>query len=120
MLLKYIAIAGRWIFGLWYLITGGAWLLAHAIGRGAAHHEVTAGAIAFQHALTESHFMDPFARVNVPVRRCSIAYSSHSAARHHNACARRCSNLLVSPSAVREMDMGHFEFGLVCRLGLVL
>jgi hypothetical protein len=59
MLLKYIAIAGRWIFGLWYLLTGGAWLVAHALGRGAAHHEVTAGAIAFQKALTESHFMDP-------------------------------------------------------------
>jgi hypothetical protein len=59
MLLKYIAIAGRWIFGLWYLLTGGAWLVAHALGRGAAHHEVTAGAIALQKALTESHFMDP-------------------------------------------------------------
>ena len=59
MLPKYIIIAGRWIFGLWYLITGGAWLVTHAIGRGAAHHEVTAGAIAFQKALAESHFMDP-------------------------------------------------------------
>ena len=59
MLLKYITIAGRWIFGLWYLITGGAWLVAHAIGRGTAHREVAAGAIAFQKALTESHFMDP-------------------------------------------------------------
>ena len=59
MLLKYITIAGRWIFGLWYLITGGAWLVAHAIGRDAAHREVAAGAIAFQKALTESHFMDP-------------------------------------------------------------
>jgi hypothetical protein len=58
-LLKYIAIAGRWIFGLWYLTTGGAWLVAHALGHGAAHHEVAAGAIAFQKALTESHFMDP-------------------------------------------------------------
>lgn len=59
MLLKCIAIAGRWIFGLWYLITGGAWLVAHAIGRGAAHQEVAAGAIAFQKALTASHFTDP-------------------------------------------------------------
>jgi hypothetical protein len=59
MLLKYVAIAGRWIFGLWYLITGGAWLVTRALGRGAAHQEVAAGAIAFQKALTESHFMDP-------------------------------------------------------------
>jgi hypothetical protein len=50
MLLKYISIAGRWIFGLWYLITGGAWLVAHAMGRGAAHREVASGAIAFQKA----------------------------------------------------------------------
>jgi hypothetical protein len=59
MLLRYIAIAARWIFGLWYLTTGGAWLVTHALGRGAAHHEVATGAIAFQKALTESHFMDP-------------------------------------------------------------
>jgi hypothetical protein len=59
MLLKYITVAGRWIFGLWYLITGGAWLVAHALGRSAAHHERTAGAIAFQQALTDSHFLDP-------------------------------------------------------------
>lgn len=59
MSLKYIAIAGRWIFGLWYLITGAAWLVAHATGHGASHPEVAAGASAFQKALTESHFMDP-------------------------------------------------------------
>jgi hypothetical protein len=59
MLLKCFAIAARWIFGLWYLITGGAWFVAHALGRGAAHHEMAAGAIAFQRALTESQFMDP-------------------------------------------------------------
>jgi len=56
---KYIAIAGRWVFGLWYLMTGGAWLVTHALGRGAAHQETASGAIAFQKALTESHFMDP-------------------------------------------------------------
>jgi hypothetical protein len=56
---KYFDIAGRWIFGLWYLMTGGAWLATHALGRGAAHQETAAGAIAFQKALTESHFMDP-------------------------------------------------------------
>ena len=56
---KYVAIAGRWIFGLWYLVTGGAWLVTHALGRGAAHLETASGAIAFQRALTESHFMDP-------------------------------------------------------------
>jgi hypothetical protein len=59
MLLKYIAIASRWIFGLWYLASGGAWLVAHRLGRGGAHHEVAPGAIAFQKALTESQFMDP-------------------------------------------------------------
>jgi hypothetical protein len=57
--LKYFSIASRWIFGLWYLFTGGAWLVAHAVGRAAAHREVADGAIAFQKALTESHFMDP-------------------------------------------------------------
>jgi len=56
---KYTTIAARWIFGLWYFITGGAWLLTHASGHGAAHLEVTAGAIAFQKALTASRFMDP-------------------------------------------------------------
>jgi hypothetical protein len=56
---KYIAIASRWIFGLWYLMTGGAWLVTHALGRGTAHPETAPGAIAFQKALTESHFMDP-------------------------------------------------------------
>jgi hypothetical protein len=59
MSVKYLAVAGRWIFGLWYLATGGAWLLAHALGRGAAHREVAPAAIAFQQALTESRFMDP-------------------------------------------------------------
>jgi hypothetical protein len=59
MLPKYIAIGGRWIFALWYLTTGAVWLVSHALGRGAAHDEVTAGSIAFQKALTESHFMDP-------------------------------------------------------------
>jgi hypothetical protein len=59
MLLKYIFNVGRWIFGLWYLATGGAWLLTHALGRGAAHHETAQGAIAFQAALTASGFMDP-------------------------------------------------------------
>jgi hypothetical protein len=63
MLLKYVASAARWIFGLWYLITGGAWVVAHGLGRGAAHHEVAAGAIAFQTALTESRFMDPLLAV---------------------------------------------------------
>jgi hypothetical protein len=56
---KYVDIAGRWIFGLWYLMTGGTWLVTHALGRGAAHQETASGAIAFQKALTESHFMDP-------------------------------------------------------------
>ena len=59
MLPKYTATVGRWIFALWYLITGGSWLLAHALGRGSAHQETAAGAIAFQRALSESHFMDP-------------------------------------------------------------
>jgi hypothetical protein len=59
MLLKYVAFAARWIFGLWYLLTGGVWFVAHGLGRGAAHREVTAGAVAFQRALTESQFMDP-------------------------------------------------------------
>jgi len=63
MLLKCLALSGRWIFGLWYFITGGAWLVAHAIGRGAAHHELAPGAIAFQKALTESLFMDPLLAV---------------------------------------------------------
>jgi hypothetical protein len=31
----------------------------HALGRGAAHQETVFGAIAFQKALTETHFMDP-------------------------------------------------------------
>jgi hypothetical protein len=56
---QYISGAARWIFGLWYLITGLAWLVNHAVGRGGAHREVTAGAIAFQAALTDSRFMDP-------------------------------------------------------------
>ncbi len=59
MLLKSVTVAARWIFGLWYLITGGAWIVNHVLGRGVAHHEVMAGAIAFQMALTESRFMDP-------------------------------------------------------------
>ena len=59
MFLHYFAIAARWIFGLWYALTGGSWLVTHALRRGTAHHEVTAGAIAFQKALTESNFMDP-------------------------------------------------------------
>jgi hypothetical protein len=59
MLLKYIDIAGRWIFGLWYVLTGGVWLVSHALGRDATHREVAAGAIAFQKALTATHFMDP-------------------------------------------------------------
>jgi hypothetical protein len=59
MLPKYLAIAARWIFGLWYLTTGGAWFIARALGREAAHHEITPGAIAFQKALTETRFMDP-------------------------------------------------------------
>ena len=59
MLLKYCSIAARWIFGLWYLLTGATWLIRHGLGRGAAHHEATAGAIAFQKALTQSGFMDP-------------------------------------------------------------
>ena len=33
--------------------------MAHALGRGTVHHEVAAGAIAFQTALTQSQFMDP-------------------------------------------------------------
>jgi hypothetical protein len=59
MPLKHVATAGRWIFGLWYLLTGAMWLVTHALRRGTAHQEVTTGAIAFQKALTESHFMDP-------------------------------------------------------------
>jgi hypothetical protein len=59
MLLKYVSVAARWIFGLWYFITGGAWFVSHLLGRGVAHHEVAAGALAFQMALTESRFMDP-------------------------------------------------------------
>jgi hypothetical protein len=59
MLLKYVFVAARRVFGLWYFITGGAWFVSHLLGRGVAHHEVAAGAIAFQTALTESRFMDP-------------------------------------------------------------
>jgi hypothetical protein len=59
MLLKYVSVAARWIFGLWYFITGGAWLAGHLLGSGVTHHEVVASAIAFQAALTESRFMDP-------------------------------------------------------------
>jgi hypothetical protein len=59
MLLKYASVVARSIFGLWYSISGGAWLVGHLLGRGVAHHEVAAGAIAFQAALTESRFMDP-------------------------------------------------------------
>jgi hypothetical protein len=59
MLSKYIVIAGRWIFGLWYLLSGGTWLVTHASGRGAANHEVTPGAIAFTKALAETQFMNP-------------------------------------------------------------
>jgi hypothetical protein len=33
--------------------------VTHALGRGASHQETASGAIAFQKALTESHFMDP-------------------------------------------------------------
>ena len=40
-------------------MTGGAWLATHALGRGSAHQETASGAIAFQKALTASHFMDP-------------------------------------------------------------
>jgi hypothetical protein len=56
---KNFDIAARWIFGLWYLMTGGTWLVTHALGRVAVHQETATGAIAFQKALTESHFMDP-------------------------------------------------------------
>jgi hypothetical protein len=63
MLLKYIAIGARWIFGLWYLVTGGSWLANYALGRGGAHQETVVGAIAFQKALTETHFMDPLLAV---------------------------------------------------------
>lgn len=59
MLLKYIDIAGRWLFALWYVLTGGVWLVSHALGRDPTHREVAAGAIAFQKALTATHFMDP-------------------------------------------------------------
>jgi hypothetical protein len=59
MLLKYVSVAARWLFGLWYVITGCAWLVSHLLGRGVAQHETVAGAIAFQTALTESRFMDP-------------------------------------------------------------
>ena len=63
MLPKYLDIAARWIFGLWYSVTGGAWLVTHALGRGAAHQETAAGAIAFQKALADSHFMDPLVAI---------------------------------------------------------
>jgi hypothetical protein len=59
MLLKYISIAARWSFSLWYFLTGAAWLVSHGLGRVTQHREVAAGAIAFQKALTESGFMDP-------------------------------------------------------------
>src|ERR1700744_4250654 len=63
MLLKRIDTTGRWIFGLWYLVTGGTWLLSHVLGRGGAHRETASGAIAFQKALSESHFMDPLVAI---------------------------------------------------------
>ena len=56
---KYIAIAGRWVFALWYLLSGGTWLVTHILGRAAVNHEVTPGAIAFTNALAESQFMNP-------------------------------------------------------------
>ena len=59
MPLKHCAIIARWIFSLWYLVTGATWLVTHAIGRGTAHHEVTPGAAAFQVALAQSQFMEP-------------------------------------------------------------
>jgi len=63
MLSKYVGITGRWVFALWYVLTGGVWLVSHALGRDATRREVAAGAIAFQHALTASHFMDPLLAV---------------------------------------------------------
>jgi hypothetical protein len=63
MLLKCFTVAGRWIFGLWYLLSGGAWLVTNASGRSVEHHEVTPGAIAFTKALSDSRFMDPLLAV---------------------------------------------------------
>ncbi len=63
MSLKYVFIAARWIFGLWYFLTGMVWIVGHALGRGAQHLEVAAGALAFQKALTASGFMDPLLAV---------------------------------------------------------
>jgi len=56
---KYIAIAGRWVFALWYLLSGGMWLVTHILGRAAVNHEVTPSAIAFTNALAETQFMNP-------------------------------------------------------------
>ena len=63
MLPKYLDIAARWIFGLWYLMTGSSWLVTHALGRGVAHQETAAGAMAFQKALADSQFMEPLVAV---------------------------------------------------------
>ena len=59
MLSKYRAAVARWIFSLWYLASGGTWLITHALGRGTVHHEVAPGAVAFQMALAQSQFMNP-------------------------------------------------------------
>jgi hypothetical protein len=59
MLSKYCATVARWIFSLWYLASGGMWLITHALGRGIVHHEIAPGAVAFQMALAQSRFMEP-------------------------------------------------------------
>jgi len=63
MFLKYCANVARWIFSLWYLASGSTWLIAHALGRGTVHHEVSPSAAAFQLALAQSQFMDPLLSV---------------------------------------------------------
>ena len=63
MFLKYSATVARWIFSLWYLATGGTWLITHALGRGTVHQEVAPRALAFQMALAQSQFMDPLLAV---------------------------------------------------------
>jgi hypothetical protein len=56
---RTLAVAGRWIFGLFYFATGVAIVLATAFGIGHPPRQPTAAAEAFTQALTASRFMDP-------------------------------------------------------------
>ena len=118
MLLRYIAVTGRWIFTLWYLATGGAWLFAHAIGLGAAHRGIAPGSIAFQKALTDSQFAGPIAHVlTCFFGGAALLIASHITARHRDAGACRCCDLLISShTVVGNWIWGTFEPGLVCRI----